>query len=107
MDRMSPLDATFLHVEDGVNHMHIASCATFAGPAPGRTPVPPVEPLTECEEEVLAAVARGLTNTEIGEQLYIGLSTVKTHLGSLMTKLGARNRVELVMWAYDTGRAGR
>ena len=81
--------------------------ATFAGPTPGRTPVQPIEPLTEREEEVLAAVARGLTNTEIGEQLYIGLSTVKTHLGSLMTKLGARNRVELVMWAYDTGRAGR
>ena len=81
--------------------------ATFAGPARGRTPVQPIEPLTEREEEVLAAVARGLTNTEIGEQLYIGLSTVKTHLGSLMTKLGARNRVELVMWAYDTGRAGR
>ena len=34
MDRMSPLDATFLHVEDGVNHMHIASCAIFDGPAP-------------------------------------------------------------------------
>ena len=34
MDRMSPLDATFLHIEDGVNHMHIASCARFEGPAP-------------------------------------------------------------------------
>ena len=34
MDRMSPLDATFLHIEDGVNHMHIASCALFEGPAP-------------------------------------------------------------------------
>ncbi len=81
--------------------------STFAGPAPGRAAVQPVEPLTDREEEVLAAVARGLTNSEIGEQLYIGLSTVKTHLGSLMTKLGARNRVELVMWAYDTGRVSR
>lgn len=46
------------------------------------------------------AVAQGLTNSEIGERLYIGLSTVKTHLASLMTKLAARNRVELAMWAY-------
>ncbi len=81
--------------------------ATFAGAAHGRTPAQPIDPLTEREEEVLAAVARGLTNSEIGESLYIGLSTVKTHLASLMTKLGARNRVELVMWAYDSGRVAR
>ena len=65
----------------------------------------PVDPLTDREEEVLAAVARGSTNTEIADELYIGLSTVKTHLANLMTKIGARNRVELVIWAYDTGRA--
>ena len=64
----------------------------------------PIDPLTEREEEVLLAVAQGLTNSEIGERLYIGLSTVKTHLASLMTKLAARNRVELAMWAYGTGR---
>jgi DNA-binding NarL/FixJ family response regulator len=49
-------------------------------------------------------VARGLTNAEIAETLHISLSTVKAHLSSLMTKLGARNRVELAMWAYETGR---
>ena len=64
----------------------------------------PVEPLTEREEEVLLTVARGRTNAEIAEELYISLSTVKTHLASLMTKLGARNRVEIAMWAYETGR---
>ena len=43
-------------------------------------------------------------DNEIAEELHISLSTVKTHLASLMTKLGARNRVEIAMWAYETGR---
>jgi DNA-binding NarL/FixJ family response regulator len=67
-------------------------------------PTEPIEPLTAREEDVLLTVARGRTNAEIATELYISLSTVKTHLSSLMAKLGARNRVELVMWAYDTGR---
>ena len=45
------------------------------------------------------------TNAEIADDLHISLSTVKTHLAAIMTKLGARNRVEIVMWAYETGRA--
>ena len=64
----------------------------------------PIEPLTEREEEVVRTVARGATNAEIATELYISVSTVKTHLASLMTKLGARNRVELARWAYETGR---
>ncbi len=67
-------------------------------------PAQPLEPLTEREEGVLVAVARGWTNTEIADQLYISLSTVKSHLASLMRKLDARNRVEIAMWAYETGR---
>ncbi|MDT0213333.1 response regulator transcription factor [Rothia sp. ARF10] len=77
--------------------------ATFAGSAPAR-PAQPIEPITEREEEVLALVARGRTNAEIAAELYVGLSTVKTHVASLMTKLGARNRVEIAMWAHDTRR---
>jgi len=49
-------------------------------------------------------VARGRTNAEIAAELHISLSTVKTHLTSLMAKLGARNRVEIVLWAYETER---
>jgi DNA-binding NarL/FixJ family response regulator len=64
----------------------------------------PVEPLTAREEEVMVTVARGLTNAEIARELHISLSTVKTHLASLMNKLGARNRVEIAMWAYETKR---
>ena len=61
-------------------------------------------PLTEREDEVLAAVATGRTNAEIAEELHISLSTVKTHLGSLQDKIGARNRVELAAWAWRSGR---
>ena len=64
----------------------------------------PIHPLTKREEEVLRAVARGLPNQEIAGELYMSLSTVKTHVSSLMGKLNARNRVELVIWAYETGR---
>ena len=53
---------------------------------------------------MLVTVARGLTNAEIADELHISLSTVKTHLASLMDKLGARNRVEIAMWAYETKR---
>ena len=77
--------------------------STFAKSSP-KTAVQPIEPLTEREEEVLLTVARGRTNAEIAEELYISLSTVKTHLASLMSKLGARNRVEIAMWAHETGR---
>jgi DNA-binding NarL/FixJ family response regulator len=77
---------------------------TFAIRDPSAERPEPSEALTEREEEVLLAVARGLTNTEIGKELFISLSTVKTHLASLMEKLDARNRVEVAIWAYETGR---
>ena len=80
--------------------------STFSGldGSSGRPTVQPVVPLTEREEEVLVTVARGRTNAEIADELHISLSTVKTHIASLMAKLGARNRVEVAMWAYETRR---
>jgi DNA-binding NarL/FixJ family response regulator len=76
----------------------------FADIPVGRPATQPISPVTTREEEVLLAVARGLTNTEIADTLHISLSTVKTHLASLMAKLGVRNRVEIAMWAYETRR---
>jgi DNA-binding NarL/FixJ family response regulator len=81
--------------------------ATFAGNGPAPAPAQPIDPLTEREEQILAAVARGRTNNEIAAEHHITLSTVKSHVTSLMNKLGARNRVEIAIWAYETGRAGR
>jgi DNA-binding NarL/FixJ family response regulator len=78
--------------------------AAFSGTRPDAPPAQPSEPLTAREEEVLARVAGGRTNAEIADELFISLSTTKTHLANLMTKLGARNRVELAMWAYETDR---
>lgn len=78
----------------------------FARRTTDSVPPQPVDPLTDREEEVLSAVAEGKTNAEVAEQLFISLSTVKTHIASLMTKLGARNRVEIAIWAYETGRSG-
>ncbi len=78
--------------------------AAFSDQHGERAPAQPVQPLTSREEEVLITVARGRTNAEIAHELHISLSTVKTHLASLMGKLGVRNRVEIAMWAYETGR---
>jgi DNA-binding NarL/FixJ family response regulator len=76
--------------------------AAFAAASAGPPAAQPIEPLTPREEEVLLPVARGRTNREIADELH--LSTVKTHLASLMRKLDARNRVEIAMWAHETGR---
>ncbi len=78
--------------------------AAFSDKLAEAPPAQPREPLTAREEEVLVTVARGRTNAEIADELHISLSTAKTHLASLMAKLGARNRVEIAMWAYETDR---
>ena len=78
--------------------------STFARTGRAAPPAQPLDPLTDREEQVLLTIARGRTNAEIATELHISLSTVKTHIGSLMVKLGARNRVEVAMWGYETGR---
>jgi len=65
--------------------------------------------LTDRETEVLELIAKGLSNTEIGEQLFVSPATVKTHISRLLMKLDARDRAQLVIKAYESGlvRAGR
>ena len=60
--------------------------------------------LSDREEEIVVAVARGRTNQEISDELFISLSTAKSHLTNIQTKLGLRNRVEVAGWAWETGR---
>lgn len=62
-----------------------------------------LEILTEREREVLAEVAKGATNTEIGAKLYMAEGTVKTHIGRLLSKLQCRDRVGLVLFAFEVG----
>ena len=69
-------------------------------PAEGRADI---DLLTEREREVLALVAQGLSNTEITDRLHVSLPTVKTHVSRILSKLGARDRTQLVVIAYESG----
>jgi len=71
----------------------------FSRPA---TPAAPVG-LTERESEVLALVSRGLSNAEIASELFLGEATVKTHVSKVLVKLGVRDRLQAVVYAYDNG----
>ena len=77
--------------------------------APAMTDLKLVETLSDREREVLTCVGEGLTNAEIAERLYLAETTVKTHIGHILSKLGLRDRVSMVITAYDAGlvRPGR
>lgn len=62
-----------------------------------------LERLTDREREVVAAIARGSSNTEICDELFIGAATVKSHVSSILTKLGLRDRAQIVVFAYESG----
>ncbi|MFF1720474.1 response regulator transcription factor [Streptomyces sviceus] len=85
---------------------HLTPQQTRDTAAPAKPAAPLMEPLTDRELDVVRLVALGRTNAEIAAELYVSLSTVKTHLSSVQLKLAARNRVEIAAWAWQHGHAG-
>ena len=75
----------------------------FATRAKEPRPSPDLNQLTEREREVMALVAAGLSNEEIGKRLFVSPATAKTHVSRAMVKLGARDRAQLVVFAYESG----
>jgi DNA-binding NarL/FixJ family response regulator len=78
----------------------IAEFVTRTAP---RAETPDLEVLTDREREVMALVAGGLSNAEIGEHLFVSPATARTHVSRAMVKLGARDRAQLVVFAYESG----
>ncbi len=77
--------------------------AEFVARFPGRRATPRLDILTDREREVMALVAAGLTNQEIAARLVLSPATAKTHVSRAMLKLGARDRAQLVVFAYESG----
>ncbi|MFB7508981.1 response regulator [Streptomyces broussonetiae] len=89
-------------IAPGVTRRLIADLAGRTTAAPQR-PARALDGITEREREVLTLVGRGRSNSEIAEDLFISVATAKSHVSRLFTKLGARDRVQLVIAAYETG----
>ena len=76
---------------------------TTGGAAADRPQPPALASLTEREREVLVGLARGRSNAEIAKDLFLGEATIKTHVGSILAKLGARDRTQAVVTAWRGG----
>ena len=91
-------------IAPGVTRRLIAEFASRPDPAPDPAlQRPALESITEREREVLTLVGRGLSNSEIAGILCISVATAKAHVARLLAKLGARDRVQLVITAYQAG----
>ncbi|GGO75934.1 response regulator [Nocardioides deserti] len=108
-------DTTPVMLRDAIRTVHAGNAVLapadlstlLDGQFRARAAVPPAyASLTEKEREVFAAVARGLSNTEIAGLVFASESTVKTHVGSILRKLGLRDRVQIVVFAHEHGLVG-
>ncbi|MFC9293758.1 response regulator [Streptomyces sp. NPDC057011] len=88
-------------ISPGVTVRLLADMAAGRGPVSGARP--PREELTEREKEVVILTARGRTNAEIAQELHLSVSSIKAHLARVQGKLEARNRVEVALWAWESG----
>lgn len=85
---------------------HVSPQLGAVRPEPDPVDTERLADLTEREKDVFLAIGRGLTNAEIAQTLYVGESTVKTHVGRVLAKLGARDRIHAVILAHRLGLAG-